>query len=899
MGDRSPKLARSGGIIAPAFLLQADRAVIDLQGMLDKRLESRRQKPPQSTSPQFKHIPVHQSHSESIVPKLFLLPKKPGVTAPQSDLPVASSRRLHQTARGSDSDGTYTILKSQHDEIKLLRLTVEQLGKERDSLLAQNAELLKALSGIDAFGQHEDLESPRIRVVPESRSQSLGLYSCEMIDPMKRVPRSFRLRVLAHHRRHSPTKAIISKPDRATCANVADYSSEPAQRVAYTSGRKMAQYMLDTDANDDSRFSSLTAYCRTRLAQSRQTEHHGPTGDTGTGRQALKAAVNPFVLATACHCMERLIEASPMYQDVMKEVFAEIMVGLYAPDTIHYNNASDTPQHQMAAPADALLRHLQNIPYCELNRLIGADLLLAQTELKDSWTLAKRVLLVEDSLSAIIRKQLQTFQSVLLRFCFSAWLEALNCRRIWKENFLAKAIKKHRMVHLLKVFCAWRSCMDLAELERSLVQLNATMADEKRLHGGEVWNLQDQLKHSDDENSALRLKMSNYTTLHDNANNWRKRCAEVTGHIVGVSNVLSFSEIRCPIPITNIFAFFPEEQRLLNPQTPSQTSTVVGDQEMAAQKLGVVRFGQLETNQPVDTSKFQTTSGTSRPGTSSSRPGTHGSSRPGSSNRPGSAGQLPSLEITVAKLIALPVEEIIARIVVAGTGVAITGWSEKQVLSGLLHSKMLDFMQMQDYETVHKDPDAAADIWLSVLSRAKQMGAAFHESVTTPESLMAKSPATRCVLMADIILNCGCPSISSSWPAFRQRFVTPQGDNSAIVTVHKKLLHLVSSHDSTHDLSNREDVALSQTLEDFGKGSLATCEHALGAYRDLMEFSSCMRVVQELVRRWFNSTTLKLGEFVWDFFRGASNVRAVNRQDVKLADVNLGTSVRLRLFAHD
>jgi len=859
MGDKSPKLARSGGILAPSFLLQADRAVIDLQGMLDKRLESQR-RPTHFTSPPSQNI--HQTCSEPIHPKLFLLPKKPDVSAAQSGSPVASGRRPYQTARGVDSDSTFTIVKSQQDEIKLLRLAVEHLGKERDSLQTQNAELLKALSGMDdAFGQLQDSESPRIKVLPESRSQSLGLYSCEMVDPMKRVPRSFRLRILAHHRKHSPTKAIHSKLDRATHANVAEYSSEPAQRVAYTSGRKMAQYMLDIDAKDDFRFSSLTAYCRTRLAHSRQAEHHGPTVDTGTGRQALKATVNPFVLTTACHCMQRLIEACPMYGDVMKEVFAEIMVGLYAPDSIHYKNASDPPQHQTAAPADALLRHLQNIPYCELNRFIGADLLLAQTELTDSWTLAKRVLLVEDSLSAIIRKQLQTFQAVLLRFSFFAWLEALNCRRIWKETCLAKATKKNRILIQLKAFCAWRSCMDLAELDRNVVQLSAAIVDEKRLHGGEVWNLQDQLKHSDDENAALRLKMSNYTTLHDNATMWRKRCADITGHIVGVSNIFSFSEIRCPIPITNIFAFFPEEQKLFNPQTPTQTPTVVGEQDTSAQKLGVVRFGQIETSQTVDSSKSQTPSGLiSRPGTSgNSRPGTHGSSRPGSSHRPGSAGQPPSIEIMVAKLIGSPVEEIVARMVFAGTGVAITGWSEKHVLSGLLHSKMLDFMQMQDYETVLKDSEATAEIWASVLSRAKQLGAAFHDSVTTPESLMAKSPATRCVLMADIILNCGCPSISPLWPAFRQRFVAQQGDTSTIVAVHKRMLHLVSSHDSTHDLANREDAALSASLEDFGKDCPVTCEHALGAYRDLMEFSSCMRVVQELVRRWFSSTTLKLG----------------------------------------
>ncbi len=830
-------------------LIHADKSVSDLQGMLEKRMEF--QKKSQHTSSYYSAAPEYQQRAS--VPKLALFPKKPATSLHQCDSPVTSSRRQFQTARETHSYDT--ISKGHKDEIQALKMTIQHLAKDRDSLLAQNTELLKTSSEL-ASGPNSTSENTKIRVLPESRSQSLGLYSCEMIDPMKRVPRSFRLRVLANHRRHSPTKTIISKIDKATLANVADYSSEPAQRVAYTSGRLMAQYISNENANSDSSFSSLTAYCRTRLAHARLVEHRNPTSQNGHGRQSPKTLVNPFTLATACECMKHLIKASPMYQDVMNEVLAEIMVGLYAPDTIHYRTASSNlnpPElHRSAAPADALFRHLQNIPYCELNKFISSDLYLAQIELHDSWLLAKRVLLVEDSLGAIIRKQLQTFHAISLRFHFNAWMDTCHCRRIWRESYLKKAIKKYRILHQSKAFCAWQACMDLADTEKRLAEATATLADEKRIIGGEIWNLQDQIKNAEHEIASLRLKMANFTTLRDNALVWRKRGTEITGHVAAISNACIESEIRSIFPISSIFQLLPEQQNIFNPQLPLSTTIIraVGGQAEAIQQ--------------------QSPSGTSRPGTGTSRPGTssnsksdaYNGSRPESSYRPGSSGQLPSLEVTVAKLLSSPTEEIIARMIFAGTGVVITGWSDKLMLNGLLHSKMIDFMQMQEYNTVHKDPEATVDIWTSVLARAKQLGAVFNDSVTTPESLMAKSPVARCILIADIILNCGCPPFSPLWSTFRQRFVAEETANkidSKIIANHKRMQLLVSSLEATQEISNQEDAADYESFEDFIKECPSVCASSLNAYRDAMEFASCMRVVQEHLRRWFGIVSLKLG----------------------------------------
>ena len=269
MEDVSARTLTRGSLIEMKSLIQADKSVRDLQGMIEQRSES--QKKSQHTNSALK-----KHEYPAIFSKLELFPKKPPVMPHQSNSPMSSSRRPYQTARDADSNAEYTVLKAHRDEIKLLRLTVEQLTKERDSLLAQNTALLMA-SSETASGLNSNSESSKIKVLPESHSQSLGLYSCEMIDPMKRVPRSFRLRVHALHRKNSPTKTILSKPDRTTVANVADYSSEPAQRVAYTSGRLMAQYILNADANHHSRFHSLTAYCRSKLAHARQVDHRSPT----------------------------------------------------------------------------------------------------------------------------------------------------------------------------------------------------------------------------------------------------------------------------------------------------------------------------------------------------------------------------------------------------------------------------------------------------------------------------------------------------------------------------------------------------------------------------------------------------------------------------------------------
>jgi hypothetical protein len=844
MEDVSARTLTRGSLIEMKSLIQADKSVRDLQGLIEQRSES--QKKSQHTNSALK-----KHEHPAIFSKLELFPKKPPVMPHQSNSPMSSSRRPYQTARDTDSNAEYTVLKAHRDEIKLLRLTVEQLTKERDSLLAQNTALLMA-SSETASGLNSNSESSKIRVLPESHTQSLGLYSCEMIDPMKRVPRSFRLRVHALHRKNSPTKTILSKPDRTTVANVADYSSEPAQRVAYTSGRLMAQYILNADANHHSRFHSLTAYCRSKLAHARQVDHRSSTSLHGQGRQALKAIVNPFTLATACECMKNLIEACPMYQDVMNEAFAEIMVGLYAPDTIHYNMTRDAPEFGSTAPADALLRHLQNIPYCELNRYIGADLFLAQQELKDSWSLAKRVLLVEDSLGMIIRKQLQTYQKFSRRFHFNAWLDVFHCRRIWRDTFITKATKTYRILHQSKAFCAWQACMDLADTEKKLADQTASMADEKRIIGGEIWNLQDQIKQCDLEVASLRLKMAEFTTLRDNALVWRKRSTDISGHIVAICTEYNVSEIRIPFPITSLFQMLPEEQNNLISQTPSSATIVraVGGQ--------------------TDTTQQQAHSGINRPGTGSSRPGTssnsksdtHHASRPGSSYRPGSAGQPPALEVIVARLLNSPVEEIIARMVFAGTGVIITGWSDKLMMSGLLHLKMLDFMQMQDYDTVPKDAESPVDVWTSVLSRAKQLGAVFHDSVTTPESLMAKSAVARCLLVADIVLNCGCPPISPLWTAFRQRFVTQETSDSMdnkLFAPYNRMQLLISSLECVQEICNREDVEEHESFEGFVKECPSICGASLNAYRDANELASCMRVLQEHLRRWFSTMSLKLG----------------------------------------
>lgn len=819
---------------AMASLIQADRAVCELQETLEKRLESKQRSQPTSS-------PSFQAANQFIIPKLVFAPKKPSEIPLQKMSPAASGRhRSYHTARGTEANTDSTMENSLRNEIKLLKATINQLTEERDTLFAEKKHFLRA-SPDEASAQNRDSESPKIRILPESHSQSLGLYSCEMFDPMKRVPRSVRLRVLARHRFQSPTKTIISKQDRTSLANVADYTSEPAQRVAYTTGRLMAQYMMNAEANVGGRFLSLSTHCRTKLVHARQVEHCSSFASDRNGRQALKAYVNPFTLATACDCMNRLIEATPLYKDVMNEVFAEIMVGLYAPDTIHYKNASDSPELYKPAPADATLRHLKNIPYCELNRFIGTDLVLAQAELKDSWILAKRVLLVEDSLNLIIKKQLQTHQAIVLRFNFNAWMDALHCRKIWRETFLRKAARHHRMLRQSKAFCAWQACLDLAGVDKKIAELTASLADEQRVLSGEMWNLNDQIKQSDEEVAALRLKMAEYTTLHDNAVIWRKRSADITGHVATISNECNEAELRVPFPITNIFELFPEDQKQSSQQAPSSASTIVR----------VV--GQAEATQ-------QVSSGTSRPGTSTtSRPGTQSGSRPGSSNRPGSSGQSQTLEMTVARLLSSPAEEIIARMVLAGTSVAITGWSDKQILSGMLHSRMLDFMQMQEYETAHKDPEATAEIWGSVLVRAKLLGAVFHDSVTTVDSLMAKSAANRCVLMADIILNCGCPPISDLWQAFRRRFVVQGDGNSKIADVHKRMQHLVSSQESAQQLDKREELDTSILLENFVKECPNICEETLGAYRDAMEFACSMRVVQEYLRRWFSNASLKLG----------------------------------------
>lgn len=814
-------------------LIQADKVVNDLNGMLEQRSEYQGSKT------------IHKPSSllNVDIPKLVFLPKKPSSASNQNGHLVAPGRLQNQTSRDAGSNAGYATAKRQQDEIKLLRLTIEQLTKDRDGLLAQNTALLKASSDLGMEEIQMPPHSSKVKVLPESHTQSLGLYSCEMIDPMNRVPRSFRLRVLARHRRHSPTKTINSKVDSATCANVADFSSESAQRVAYTSGRLMAQYILNADTNSQTRFHSLTAYCRTKLAHARQAHLRSPPSGNVQGRQSQNPSVNPFTLATACHCMKHIIEACPMYQDVMNEVFAEIMLGLYAPDTIHYKDASNTQETGRAAPADALLRHLKNIPYCELNRFIAADLFLAQTELNDSWLLAKRVLLVEDSLSMIIEKQQKTYQTVSRRFHFNAWADALHSRRIWRDNFMQKAIKMHRMRHQSKAFCAWQACMDLAEMGKTVAELTASLADDKRVLSGEMWNLRDQIKCSDEEMASLRLKMADFTTLRQNAHNWRKRSADITGHVAVFTAECNESDIRLPFPITSIFQLYHEEQKPLNPQIPTY-----------------VRVGGTEAIQQ------QTPSGNSRPGTSnaSTSQQTQNGSRPGSSNRPGSAGQPQSLEMIVARLLASPVEEIIARMVLAGTGVPITGWSDKLILSGLLHSRMLDFMQMQEYETAHKDTEAAAEIWASVLSRAKHLGAAFHDSVTTTESLMGKSAVTRCLLMADIILNCGCPPISPLWSTFRQQFVTSEDHDGSIVAIHKQMQHLASSSDSAHELSNQEDLSLNASLEKFIKDCPEMCQSSISAYRDAIELSSCMRVMQEIVRRWFSIASLKLGDIPFD-----------------------------------
>jgi hypothetical protein len=817
-----------------SLLIQADRAVSELHERLEKRLESQRKFRAAS-------IPSVQDTNHLIVPKLSFPPKKPSDTCHPNMSPMASGRTSYHTARNAEVSTDHTILKSQQNEIKLLRLAVEQLTKDRDRLFAQNTKLMCAPSEIE-YKQPGDSEMPEIRILQESKSQSLGLYSCEMVDPMKRVPRSFRLRVLARHRKQSPTKTIISTQGRASLANVADYTSEPAQRVAYTSGRLMAQYMLDADSNDRSTFASLSTYCTTKLAHARQVEHCSSSSAGETGRQALKAFVNPFTLATACDCMIRLIEACPMYRDVMNEVFAEIMVGIYAPDTIHYQGASDSPNLHKPAPADALQRHLNNIPYCELNRFLGSDLFLAQTELKDSWTLAKRVLLVEDSLNMIIQKSLQTHNIVLLRIYCHAWMEALNCRKIWRETFLRKAAQKYRILHQSKAFCAWKACLDLALMEKKIVDLTASLADEQRVSSGEMWSLNDQIKRSDEEIASLRLKMADYTTLFDNAIKWRKRSTDITGHVLMLSNHCNDSEMRIPFPITNIYDLFPEEQKLFSQNALPSTSTYVRG------------AGQPEANQQL------ASSGTSRPGTSANSRADQSGSRPGTSNRPGSAGQPQALEMMVARLLSSNAEEIIARMVLAATGVAITGWSDKIMLSGLLHSKMLDFMQMQEYETVHKDPEAAVDIWGSVLGRAKLLSATFHESVTTVESLMGRAAAPRCILMADIILNCGCPPISPLWAAFRRRFVAQSDGSSTIAEMHLRMQQLVSSQDAAQELASPEDAGLSGSLENFVKECPDICEASLNVYRDTMEFASCMRVVHDFVRRWFSTVSLKLGK---------------------------------------
>lgn len=816
-----------------SLLIQADRAVSELHETLEKRLESQRKS-------KFANGTSVKDTNQFSVPKLVFAPKKPSESFHPDKSPIASGRRSYHTARNAEINTDHTIVKSQQDEIKLLRLVVEQLTKDRDRLFAQITQLQCKSSESDSRPVR-DSEPPQIKALTESNSQSLGLYSCEMIDPMKRVPRSFRLRVLARHRMQSPTKTIISTLGRVSLANVADYASEPAQRVAYTSGRLMAQYMLDTDTNTSSSFASLSTHCRTKLARARQVDHCGSTSADGKGRQALKAFVNPYTLATACDCMIRLIEACPMYREVMNEVFAEIMVGLYAPDTIHYKGASDSPELHKPAPADASMRHLKNIPYCELNRFLGADLFVAQTELKDSWTLAKRVLLVEDSLNLIIKKSMQTHNIILLRIYYHSWMEALNCRKIWRETFLLKAAKKLRAIHQSKAFCAWKACLDLAEMEKKIAELTATLADEQRLVSGEMWNLNDQIKRCDEEIASLKLKMADYTTLRDNALMWRRRSTDITKHIMAISNQCNDSEIRIPFPITNIYELFPDEQKLSSQIASSSTPTIV--------RIA----GQPEANQPSVSSE------TSRPGTSTNSRADQIGNRPGSSNRPGSAGQPQALEMMVAKLLSSAPEEIIARMILAATGVAITGWSDKHLLSGLLHSKMLDFMQMQEYETVHKDPEATVEVWGSVLGRAKLLGGAFHESITTAESLMAKPAAHRCILMADIILNCGCPPISPLWTAFRRRFVAQSDSSSTIVDIHMRLQQLVSSPNAAQELARPEDSDLSCSLEDFIQTCPATCEESLNVYRDTLEFASCMRVVHDCVRRWFSTASLKLG----------------------------------------
>jgi hypothetical protein len=836
------KTSKFGSLIDVASLMQVDRSVSDLHGLRLKQLKS----------PNHRTV-FNSSKTDSaydmnpVIPKLAFAPRKPDIRAHPSNSPVASSRRLHHTTRNSDdTNNHHRIEKIQLDEIKLLRMTVEQLAKDRDNLLLQNTELLNTTE-MDVNCGYSNGETSKIKHLAESNSQSLGLYSCEMIDPMKKMPRSIRLRVLAQHRRHSPTKTIISKPDSFSLANIADYASEPAQRVAYTSGRLMAQYLLNADANDNNRFHSLTTYCRTRLAHSRKVEHRSLTTEIGKGRQALNAVVNPFTLATACHCMKRLIEACPMYQEVMNEAFAEIMVGLYAPDTIHYSDASQSSEtHEIKASfqAEALRRHLQNIPYCELNRYVGADLLLAQSELVDSWALAKRVLLVEDSLSLIIKKQQQTYQALSRRNYFNAWLDALHCRKIWRENFVQKATRKNKLLQESKAFFAWQACMSLADLEKNLADLTAAIADEKRVLGGEMWNLQDQIKHSEEELSKSRLQLSHFATLHDNALLWRKRSVDTIAHVAGIFNHCNESKIRFPFPINSIFELFPEEQTTSNQQSPASTSTFV--------RIGSVTDASLQT-----ASSRPATSNTSRPGT-----GNLSSSRPGSSHRPGSAGQLATVEMMVGRLLASPAEESIARLVLAGTGVALAGWSDKEMLSGLLHSKMLDFMQMQQFETVHKDPEATADVWTSVLSRAKHLGAVFNDSLTTPESLTAKPAAARCILMADIILNCGCSTISPLWLTFRQRFASEEYNNNCILVVHKRLQHLDVSRDGVHDLAHKEDAVLNASLEEFIKECPNACEAALSAYQDATVFATCSRMVQDHLRKWFSVSSLKLGRVV-------------------------------------
>jgi hypothetical protein len=124
---------------------------------------------------------------------------------------------------------------------------------------------------------------------------------------------------------------------------------------------------------------------------------------------------------------------------------------------------------------------------------------------------------------------------------------------------------------------------------------------------------------------------------------------------------------------------------------------------------------------------------------------------------------------------------------------------------------------------------------------------------------MAKSAANRCVLMADIILNCGCPPISDLWTAFRRRFVVQGDGTSMIADVHTRMQHLVSSQESAQQLDKREELDTSILLDNFVKECPNICEESLGAYRDAMEFACSMRVVQEYLRRWFSNASLKLG----------------------------------------